>query len=89
MLEAQQPTGDALVAHLTAIWSSVLETGDIDATTDFVDMGGTSLTAMAIRGRIRSELAWDADILDIIDHPTPQALAAVLPESEPWSEEEQ
>src|SRR3712207_5352175 len=79
------PAGDDLVARLIAIWSEVLVSGVVDDNTDFVELGGTWLMAVRIRGRIRADLGRDVDMLNILDHPPPKQPAALLPMAPAWT----
>jgi acyl carrier protein len=85
-MQTGSPVDDTdVLTRLMAIWADVLGTGAADADTDFIDHGGTSLTAVRIRGRIRTEFGKDLDTLDILDNPTPKQLAALVPEAPEWS----
>jgi acyl carrier protein len=80
------PSTDALIGRLMTIWAEVLTVGVVDGNTDFIELGGTSLTAVRIRGRIRAEFGRDLDLVDILDYPTPRALAAHLPRVPVWAD---
>lgn len=81
------PTED-LTERLVAIWAEVLETDAVDENSDYVEYDGTSLTAVRIRGRIRTAFGRDVDLLDILDYPTPKQLAAIVPRAPFWSGDE-
>ncbi|MFG2070957.1 acyl carrier protein [Micromonospora tulbaghiae] len=68
------------------MWRTALKNDALGAESDFVDFGGTSLTAVRIRALIRTDLARDVDLLDILDFPTPTALAPVVTAAPNWTE---
>ncbi|MFI2437497.1 amino acid adenylation domain-containing protein [Streptomyces sp. NPDC018693] len=73
---------DEVERRLFAIWSEALGRDDFGVTDDFFDLGGDSLHAVSILGRLQEEfgLADAADEgLDLLfDHPSIAALGAVL-----------
>ncbi|MEH1124124.1 fused MFS/spermidine synthase [Micromonospora sp. CPCC 206061] len=76
---------DDLVATLVTIWRAALKNDVLDAESDFVEFGGTSLTAVRIQAMIRSELGKDVDLLDILDNPTPTELAPAVTVAPEWT----
>ncbi|MEH0971290.1 acyl carrier protein [Micromonospora sp. CPCC 205546] len=81
-------SGD-LTARLVTIWQTALKNDTLDADSDFVEFGGTSLTAVRIRALIRAELGKDVDLLDILDYPTPSGLAPAVAEAPDWTGEDE
>jgi hypothetical protein len=75
---------DNNVEQLVSIWRSLLRDDSLGAHSDFFDGGGTSLTAVRLRSRIRAQLGRDIDLLDVFDHPTPAELATALQTARPW-----
>ncbi|MFF3867803.1 acyl carrier protein [Micromonospora sp. NPDC001898] len=76
-----------VTAQLVTIWRAALKNDALDAESDFVEFGGTSLTAVRIRALIRTELAKDVDLLDILDFPTPTELAPAVVAAPGWTEQ--
>jgi hypothetical protein len=76
---------DDLVAALVTIWRAALKNDVLEAESDFVEFGGTSLTAVRIQTMVRSKLGKDVDILDILDNPTPAALAPAITVAPEWT----
>ncbi|MFI1196804.1 acyl carrier protein [Micromonospora sp. NPDC020750] len=76
-----------VTAQLVTIWRAALKNDALDAESDFVEFGGTSLTAVRIRALIRTELAKDVDLLDILDFPTPTELAPAVAAAPGWTEQ--
>lgn len=76
---------DALVATLVTIWRAALQNDLLDAGSDFVEFGGTSLTAVRIQAMVRSELGKDVDMLDILDNPTPVELVPAVAAAPDWT----
>lgn len=76
---------DDLVASLVTIWRAALKNDALAAESDFVEFGGTSLTAVRIQAMVRSELGKDVDILDILDYPTPAELAPAVAAAPGWT----
>lgn len=77
-------SGD-VTARLVAIFQAALKNDALDADSDFVEFGGTSLTAVRIRTLVRTELGKDVDLLDILDYPTPAALAPAVVGAPDWT----
>jgi amino acid adenylation domain-containing protein len=63
---------------LAAIWSEVLNSDRFGITDRFFDAGGHSLSAARVATRIRQEFDVAMTIRDVFEHPTIQALAAVI-----------
>ncbi|WP_203856098.1 acyl carrier protein [Plantactinospora mayteni] len=75
---------DHITERLVAIWRDLTKVPDIDADTDLFDIGATSLTAVRIRSRVRAELGKEIELVDLLEHPTPRELAAVVATAEIW-----
>jgi hypothetical protein len=75
---------DAVGAELTAIWRALLKDDSLGADSDFRDHGGTSLTAVRIRSRIRLRLNRDVQLIDILENPTPRQLETVVSAAGRW-----
>ena len=63
---------------LAGIYRSILGTAEIDRDTSFFDMGGHSLLALQLAGRLRSELGVEIPIREIFENPTVGELALRL-----------
>jgi long-chain acyl-CoA synthetase len=73
-----QPSGlRGLVEEvLVAIWAEVLGRGQVRARDDFFALGGHSLGAARVMGRVRDALNVELPVSALFDAPTPAALAA-------------
>jgi acyl-CoA synthetase (AMP-forming)/AMP-acid ligase II/acyl carrier protein len=73
---------DETEAALVGLWSEVLERTDFGVEDSFFELGGDSLHAVAILGRLRADfgldLAADEGLEMLFDNPTVAALAEVL-----------
>lgn len=65
---------------LTEIWSDVLGVGPVDRGDDFFDLGGHSLSAMALLARIQSQFGVQLDIRTVFDSPTIAGMADAIQE---------
>ena len=63
---------------LAGIWAQVLGITRVGATDSFFDLGGHSLLATQVISRIRVVFGAEIPLADLFDHPTVQALAAVI-----------
>jgi hypothetical protein len=81
------PPADA-VPRLTAIWSQLLVVGVVDGNTDFIELGGGSLTAVRIRARIRTEFGRDVSLASLFELRTPRNVAASLASAPGWPDGE-
>jgi aryl carrier-like protein len=79
-----QPT---IVEELVRIWRAVLRRDSLQADSDFLDNGGTSLTALRILAYLREDLGRDVDIALILENPTPVALAEVVRTAAQWDDD--
>ncbi|WP_018546486.1 non-ribosomal peptide synthetase [Streptomyces sp. LaPpAH-108] len=81
---ARRPSGRR-EATLTRLFGEVLEVAKTGPDDSFFDLGGTSLLAVRLVGRIREELGAELTIGSLFESPTPAALAARLERSGPAS----
>lgn len=65
-LDRQNP----VAAQLCAIFAEVLKVSSIGVDDDFFELGGQSLHAMLIAGRVKTELGTSISLMDLFDHPT-------------------
>lgn len=70
MTEQPPDRTDPAAARLCAIFAAVLNVPVIGVDDDFFDLGGQSLHAMLIAGRIKTELGAAISLMDLFDHPT-------------------
>jgi amino acid adenylation domain-containing protein len=77
------PPADHIEKTLAVIWSDVLgiESDSLSVTADFFRLGGHSLKATIMVGRIHRELDVQVTITDIFRSPTVRRLAAVIREA--------
>jgi amino acid adenylation domain-containing protein len=61
--------------RLAGIWAGVLRVPDLGVEDDLHDLGGQSLLAAAIAGRVRDELGFDLPVRAVLEHPTVADLA--------------
>ena len=83
MATAADETHASLTASeqaLMKIWTDVLRVPNPDKSADFFDIGGDSLTAMEVIGRVREELQVELPLLAFFEDPTITHLAAVVDE---------
>jgi hypothetical protein len=78
--------GDVTEA-VVGIWRELFEDDDIDADTDFLALGGTSLLAVRFRTRVRSRLGRDLDLLEFFYAPTPREVAPLILRMPVWGGE--
>ena len=64
-----------LESALAAIWTDLLPVERVGVHDDFFDLGGHSLAATRIAGRIRAELGVDVPLTILFDEPTVERLA--------------
>jgi hypothetical protein len=81
---AALPPVEHVTARLIEIWSDLLLSSAVGRDTDFQDHGGTSLTAVRIRSRIRAEFGRDVDLVDLLDEATPARVAALISVAPLW-----
>ncbi|HVR96134.1 MAG TPA: amino acid adenylation domain-containing protein, partial [Thermoanaerobaculia bacterium] len=69
------PPRNVLEQRLAAIWEETLEISGIGVEDSFFDLGGHSLQAATIVGRVRAELGLDLRLADLFEEPTVAGLA--------------
>ncbi|MBU9381817.1 non-ribosomal peptide synthetase [Burkholderia gladioli] len=67
---------------LAGYWAEVLRRETVGIDENFFELGGDSLLGTQLLGRVRRELEIDAQLADLFRHPTVEALAAHLQESQ-------
>ena len=75
---AYVPPRDALEQALSGIWEEVLGHSSLGIHDNFFDMGGQSLLAAQVIGRIRKELSLDASMRLLFERPTIAQLGQAL-----------
>jgi amino acid adenylation domain-containing protein len=68
----------ALAAKLALLFGELTGAESVSADQDFFELGGTSLTAMRLAARLRSEASLALPMSLLIEYPTPAGLAAAL-----------
>jgi amino acid adenylation domain-containing protein len=63
---------------LAALWREVLGRSVISATSNFFDLGGTSLLGMRLVAQVRARLGGQIELYDLFRHPTVRALAPLV-----------
>lgn len=63
---------------LTEVWRSVLRDPAVDAGDSFLDLGGSSLTAVRLKVQIAKVCGLDVDIVMLVENPSPEALYLAL-----------
>ncbi|HEV7627512.1 MAG TPA: condensation domain-containing protein, partial [Streptomyces sp.] len=64
--------------QLAALYCELLDVEQVGVAQSFFDLGGDSLRATRLAGRVRNELNADIDVRDVFEHPTVAGLAARL-----------
>ncbi|MBF9029167.1 amino acid adenylation domain-containing protein [Rhodobacterales bacterium HKCCE3408] len=72
------PIADPLAARLAELWSELLGVGQIGESDDFFALGGHSLNAVRLFGRIKKEFDVSLPTAILFEAPTLAGLAAVL-----------
>lgn len=73
------PTGQTeLERHIAKIWKDALRIDDIDVEQRFFDLGGDSLIALKVCGRIKSDTGIELCIVDMYQYPTVRRLSQAL-----------
>lgn len=72
-----QPEGD-LEERLSAIWRDILGVARVGADDGFLDLGGNSMKAIVLAGRVLGGLHVKLDIREIFEMPTVRQLAEVI-----------
>jgi acyl carrier protein len=75
---------DQATARMIEIWSRFFPGAEITPESHLLDLGANSMTAVRIRSRIRAELGREIELVDLLEHPTPAALSAVVVAAPVW-----
>ena len=70
--------GDSLEERLTAIWAEAIGDPSIELDADFFEVGGNSLTAVALMSHITEAFGVDLTLAALFDHPTIRGLSQAL-----------
>jgi acyl carrier protein len=62
--------------HVIQIFRRVLDTPEVDASSDFFDLGGDSLLATRVLSAIARDFGLELQYEDFVDEPTPEGLFA-------------
>ena len=62
--------------HVIQIFRRVLDTAEVDASSDFFDLGGDSLLATRVLSAIARDFGLELQYEDFVDEPTPEGLFA-------------
>ncbi|KUJ65683.1 hypothetical protein ACZ90_45130 [Streptomyces albus subsp. albus] len=73
-----EPPSGATERALAELWCALLAVDRVGRHDDFFDLGGSSLLAARLAGRIRTVLGRDIQVAGLVEHPTVAALAAHL-----------
>lgn len=68
-------TPDGVLASMLELWDEILEQQGTAATSHFIDLGGTSLSAMRLVDRMNTRFGVGLTIQQLYDNPTPDELA--------------
>ncbi len=71
-------TTDPLTSRINEVFSRVFDGAEVHGGSDFFDLGGDSLQAVAVVSMLESELGERVKIGELVDAPTPALLAAKL-----------
>ncbi len=67
-----------LEATVCRVWAEQLDAGQVGVTGNFFHLGGDSLLATRVVGRLRRELGIRLSVRTLFDHPTAEAFAAAV-----------
>jgi len=70
--------GTGMEARVAAIWRELLGVEAVGAEDNFFDLGGHSLLAVRLQARLAGELGRELRVVELFQHPTVRALAALL-----------
>jgi mycobactin peptide synthetase MbtE len=73
---AGEPPATATERAVAAVWSAVTGTAAVGVTDNFFEVGGSSMTAVAVQQRLNAGLGTALSVVDIFRYPTVRALAA-------------
>jgi acyl-coenzyme A synthetase/AMP-(fatty) acid ligase len=82
------PPGTLIETLVADMYATLLGTGQVGATDSFFDLGGNSLSAMALVSMLDSELEVDVGAAGVFLAPTPRQLAALLRDSHGLDDED-
>jgi phthiocerol/phenolphthiocerol synthesis type-I polyketide synthase E len=68
----------ALEARLHAVWADVIGVPELDVSSDFFDLGGTSLSGVGMMTRIRETFSVELPLAALFDYPTVTSMAGAL-----------
>jgi acyl carrier protein len=72
------PPRDGLERRLAALWREVLDSAEVGATDDFIELGGDSLAAVGVVARIREELGVEVGLDELFEAATVRRLAEAI-----------
>jgi non-ribosomal peptide synthetase component F len=72
------PADDVSTKWLVEVFQSLLQRGPVQPDHSFFDAGGHSLLAVRLGVRIRREHGVTIGLRDVVEHPTPRAIAALI-----------
>ena len=72
------PPQGAVETALAGIWMEVLELPEVSTAESFFDLGGHSLLLARVRSHIAARLGRKLSMLELLEHPTIESLAAYL-----------
>jgi acyl carrier protein len=70
--------------RIVEILCTLLKTNDVDGDSSFADIGVTSLTAVRMRSRIRTQLGREIELMSIVENPTARRLAEIVDQAPKW-----
>jgi amino acid adenylation domain-containing protein len=70
---------------LAGIWADVLQLDRVGVRDSFLDLGGHSLTALALAGRVQAELGAPLHVASLLQAPTVEAQARMIDGNDPAS----
>lgn len=71
---------EELRARIADIWRDVLSLDEVNSSSTFFDLGGTSLQSVLVQSRLRNELRIEVNIVDLFKYPSIRSLADHLAE---------
>ncbi|MFI6043646.1 amino acid adenylation domain-containing protein [Nocardia sp. NPDC051321] len=77
-----RPPQTAVQHEIVRLWSEILGIGSMGIDDDFFHLGGTSLLAIQVVGRINAQFAVELALPVVFEHPTIATLSSVIERSE-------